>query len=525
MKFGGTNPLPQIITVDTVDNSTLRFSASAVTSNGGAWLSISPSGAACCYTPLPITASVSVGTLAAGTYTGEIIITEYANPGRSMIVPVNLTVAGSGAIFDNVPGQLDFSLKPGGKVSPQTLALGNAGSGKLIWTLTPSTADGGAWLVASPLLATTTTTPKTITVKIAPLNLPGAGHIAGTYTGQLLFQATGGTAMATVPVVVTVSPGAFSQVNPISFVMPFGGNNPLPQLLSITTSDNSTIRFSASTATGKGGNWLSLSTSGTACCYTPFPEQVHVSASSLPVGVYTGEINIVEYSNPGMSMTVPVVLRIIASSKAFFDNMPGQTSFSFKPSSTNPPSQTINIANGGAGTLPWSVSTSTADAHAWLKVLPTSGTNAGTYTVSIVTGALPGKGLIAGTYIGQQLVKTSTGNVTIPTVVTVGDPVFVQPAGLTFSSPVGTNPAPQVFAVASTSAAIRFTPTAASGKGGNWLSISPSGVACCYTPTNITATVNSSALAAGTYTGEITVIEYANPGKSMTVPVTLNVTP
>jgi hypothetical protein len=29
----------------------------------------------------------------------------------------------------------------------------------------------------------------------------------------------------------------------------------------------------------------------------------------------------------------------------------------------------------------------------------------------------------------------------------------------------------------------------------------------------------------GTYVGEIDVIEYANPGKSMTVPVILNVTP
>jgi hypothetical protein len=32
-------------------------------------------------------------------------------------------------------------------------------------------------------------------------------------------------------------------------------------------------------------------------------------------------------------------------------------------------------------------------------------------------------------------------------------------------------------------------------------------------------------LAAGSYTGEVNVIEFANPGKSMTVQVNLNVSP
>ena len=523
MRFGGTNPLPQVVTVATTDNSTLRFSASVATSNGGNWLSISPSGNGCCFSPLAVTASVSASTLAAGSYTGEIIITEFANPQRSMVVPVNLTVAASGAFFDNVPGQMNFSLKAGGKVSTQTLLLGNAGTGKLSWTLTPSTADGGAWLVPTPLLGTST--PKTITVKVVPLNLPGAGKIAGNYVGQLLFQQTGGTAMATIPVVVTVGPGAFSQVNPIRFVMPFGGANPLPQVLSLPTTDNSSIRFSASAVTGKGGNWLQISTSGNGCCFTSFPLRVSVTGSSLPVGVYTGEINLTQFANPGTSMTVPVTLTVIASSKAFLDNLPGQTSFSFTPSTSNPPSQTVTIGNGGTGTLNWSVTASTADANKWITLLPVKGTDAGTYTVSIVTKNLPGKGLIAGTYVGQQLVKVTSGNVTIPTVVTVGDPVFVQPAGLTFNTTVGVNPAPQVLAIASTSAAIRFTPTAASGKGGSWLSISPSGNGCCFTPTNIHVSVNASSLAAGTYTAEISVIEFANPGKSMTVPVILKVAP
>ena len=523
MPFGGANPLPQVLNISTVDGSAVRFNASADTANGGNWLTISPSGNGCCFTPIAVTATVNASTLAAGTYTGEIIITEFANPGRSMTIPVTLFVSASGAFFDNLPGGLSFSVQPGKKATPQTLLVGNGGTGKLKFTVTPITEDGGLWLTATPLI---TTAPKAITVSVNILNLPGGGAIAGTYNGQLLLQVSGGTTTVTVPVTVTVGTAVFAQVNPISFVMKVGGANPLPQVLTIPATDNSNIRFTGSATTGKGGSWLSISPSGNGCCFTPIPVRVSINGSSLAVGNYTGEISIVEFANPGRSMTIPVNLAVIASAKAFFDNVPGQTSFSFKPSSANPPSQTIQIGNGGTGTpLNWSVAPTTADPGKWIKVLPTSGVDAGTYTVFVTTSKLPGHGLQAGTFIGQQVLKTKTGNVTIPVSVTVGDPVFVQLPTVTFNTTQGTNPAPQVISIASTGAVIRFTPIAASGKGGNWLSITPSGNGCCNTPTNITVSANASGLTAGTYVGEINVIQFANPGESMTIPVVLNVSP
>jgi hypothetical protein len=519
MPFGGANPLPQVLNIAMTDSSTIRFSASAATAKGGSWLSISPSGSGCCFTPLAVTATVNASTLAAGVYTGEIIITEFANPGRSMTVPVTLIVSASGPFFDSLPGGLTFSVAAGKKATSQSLLVGNGGSGKLRFTVTPTTADGGLWLTASPVL---TNAPKAITVGVNVLNLPGGGVLAGTFEGQLLLQAPG--SVATVPVTVTVGK-AFTQVNPISFVMPFGGANPLPQVITMATNDNVSARFSASVATSKGGSWLSISPSGSGCCFTSLPVRVSINGGSLAVGNYTGEISIIEFANPGRSMLVPVNLAVVASSKAFFDNLPGQTSFAFTPSTANPPSQTIQIGNGGTGTLAWSIAPSTADPGKWIKVLPTKGTGALTYTVSVTTSKLPGKGLQAGTFLGQQVLKTKSGNVTIPVVVTVGDPVFVQLPTVTFNTTQGVNPANQVISIASTSAAIRFTPIAASGKGGNWLSVSPSGSGCCFTPTNVTVSVNASSLAAGTYVGEINVIEFANPGKSMTIPVVLNVSP
>ena len=54
--FAGAEPLPQVLTIAYTDQSTVRFSTAASTNTGGSWLSVSPAGAACCYTPLAVSA-------------------------------------------------------------------------------------------------------------------------------------------------------------------------------------------------------------------------------------------------------------------------------------------------------------------------------------------------------------------------------------------------------------------------------------------------------------------------------------
>src|SRR5262245_7623413 len=48
--FAGAEPLPQVLTIAFTNNSTVRFTATASTTNGGSWLSISPGGSGCCFT-------------------------------------------------------------------------------------------------------------------------------------------------------------------------------------------------------------------------------------------------------------------------------------------------------------------------------------------------------------------------------------------------------------------------------------------------------------------------------------------
>jgi hypothetical protein len=175
--------------------------------------------------------------------------------------------------------------------------------------------------------------------------------------------------------------------------------------------------------------------------------------------------------------------------------------------------------------LNWTSTITTGDGSKWLTITPTKGAAPSAVAVKVTNSKLPGKGLIAGTYAGQQVYQSPTGNVTVPVSVTIGSSVFVQLGTVTFTAKVGTNPAPQQITVASTGTAFTFNAFAVNAKGGNWLQISPQGGRCCNTPTTTTVSVNSSSLAVGTYIGEINFTEYPSNNLGMTVPVILTVTP
>ncbi len=526
MPFGGANPLPQVVVIGSTGESSstnFNFDAVAITSKGGAWLTVSKSGVDCCTTPEALTVSVSANTLAAGTYTGEITITEYSNHDMAITIPVTLTIAPTTTkYFDSMPGEISFSLQTGAASVPaQTLQVRNGGTGSFTWTGSTSTSDGGNWLAMTPQ---TGTTPTTVSVSITPSNLPGAGQIAGTFIGQLSFQTTGSS--FTVPVSVTVGAAVFRQVNPLSFTMPFGGANPLPQVVVIGStgeSSSTNFNFDAVAITSKGGAWLTVSKSGVDCCTTPEALTVSVSANTLAAGTYTGEITITEYSNHDMAIIIPVTLTISSTAVPFFDNIPGQASFSFKPSQSNPPSQSVTILNAGAGTLNWTAAVSTSDGGAWLTATPRNGVAPGAVTIKVTSTKLPGQGLIGGTYIGQVLLQGKGNAVTIPVSVNVGDPVFVQLPALSFTTLPGISPNPQMITVSSTSTAFNFDAAAVSAKGGSWLTVSPSGVDCCVTPKVITVTVDGTNLTAGTYIGQLNLTQYSNHDKESTIPVIVTV--
>jgi hypothetical protein len=525
MTYGGANPLPQVFSVASTGTN-FAFFASAVSATGGNWLQIAPSnyGYYGVSTPYGLTVSVSApADLAPGYYSGEVVITS-ATGNLGIAVPVTLTVEPATAtFFDDLPGQVSFSLAAGGKTPPaQTFQIRNAGAGTLEWTGSISTSDGGNWLSLS---RTSGAAPSTISASIDPANLPGKGLTAGTFTGEIVLQ--GGGTTATIPVNVVVGPNVFQQVNALTFTMPYGGGNPLPQVLSVI-STGANFNFFASAVGATGGNWLQISPSNDGYYGLATPQVLTVSVNAptgLAAGTYTSQV-IMESADGTMSMVVPVTLIVGAPTEAFFDDLPGQLGFSFKTGGTAPPAQTFQIRNGGAGTLDWTLATTTADGGSWLSVSAASGTALSNVTVSVVTKNLPGAGLVAGIYTGQIVLQTNGDKVTIPVTVDLGANVFQQISPLSFSkADGGENPSPQAIVVTSTGSTFSFYALAANEKGGDWLQISPSnyGYYGDATPTTITVSVNAAAnLPAGVYTGEILMTSDGG-GMAQVVPVTLTV--
>ena len=513
----GTPP-PQVITAVSTGSSFL-FSTAAVSSTGGDWLTISPNNVNLA-TPRTITVSVNPASpLNPGTYTAEIILSDQDGT-QASVIPVTYTVAPpDAAFFDQTAGELTFSLVTRGDTPPlQPIPIRNAGAGTLNWTASASTADGGNWLTLS---AASGSAPSSLQVGVTTANLPNGGLSAGTFIGQVVLQT--GSDRTTIPVTVTVGDSVFRQLNDLSFTKAYQGGNPPPQVIT-AASTGASFLFSTAAVSSTGGNWLSISPNNV---NLETPRTITVSANpdnSLNPGTYNAEIILSDQDGTQASV-IPVTLTVAPPTAAFFDQTPGELTFSFVRQGNAPPLQPIPIRNAGTGTLNWTASASTADGGNWLALSAASGTAPSSLQVGIIPANLPNGGLSAGTFIGQVVLQTGSDRTTVPVTVTVGDSVFRQINSLSFTQAFQMgNPPPQVITVASTGASFLFSTAAVSSTGGNWLTISPNNVNL-GTPRSITVFVNpATPLNPGTYTSEI-ILSDQDGTQASVIPVTLTVAP
>ena len=80
--------------------------------------------------------------------------------------------------------------------------------------------------------------------------------------------------------------------------------------------------------------------------------------------MYTAEIILTVHGSGNMSMIVPVTLTVAATSTAFFDNIPGEVTFSMQPGGVAPAAQGLQLRNAGSGNLTWTAGVTTADGGA-----------------------------------------------------------------------------------------------------------------------------------------------------------------
>ena len=445
-----------------------------------------------------ISHTASTAGLTAGTYSGTAAIT---GGGTTKQVPITMTVT-SGSATPAIglnPTSLVFSGTAGGaNPAPQTIGVSNTGSGTLTWTAN----DTATWLTLTPASGTNAGT------IAASINM--AGLAAGTYNTTVSVAATGATAK-TVPVTLTItqstSASGFSLSPPtMAFTGTVGGPNQLlGVIITNTGSTTLTVTWSdnISWLVGTSGDTVTMAPGGSATI-------THTaSTAGLTAGTYSGTATI---AGGGTTKQVPITITVTSSSATPAIGL-NTTSLGFAGTvgGTNPSAQSLAVSNVGGGTLSWAAS----DNAAWLTLTPVSGTNSGTVTASVNL-----TGLAVGTY-NATVTLSATGATakTVPvtltmTATTAGATIGFSPTGLTFTGTVGgTNPATKPISISNTGGG---TLSWTASDNAAWLTLSP---ASGTNNGTVTASVNMTGLAAGTYNGIITVTASGSTNTPQQIPV------
>lgn len=341
---GDGRPATQTLTVTNVGGGTLNWNA-AVTA---AWLTLSPASGKDTGT---IAVTITVGSLAIGTYTATIIVNA---PGVTAVtIPVNLTVEAASVppVIRTSPTSLSFTAVQGDSgPSTQTVSISNSGGGILTW----SASENVSWLSISPASGTGNGSIAATAVlgSLAP----------GTYNSTITISATNAVSVS-LPITLTVTaPSTTVTLSPpsLTFSGIQGGANPVSQTVTVNSNGSWTASSSAT--------WLTLNPSsgnGNGSI------AANVALSSVAVGSNNATITV---TSGGVSRTSSVTLTVSAAS---LTASPTSLTYTATQGSANPSPQTITISSNGS----WSAS----DDASWLSLSPASGSNNGTITASVNT--------------------------------------------------------------------------------------------------------------------------------------------
>lgn len=411
-----------------------------------------------------------------------------------LISPPSAPAVSTNPAIGTSPTSLSFTAQQGGSnPSTQTLNISNTGGGTLSW----SASDSMAWLSLSPASGTGA---GAVTVSVTTGVLT-----AGSYTGTVILSAPGASSV-TVPVTFTLTAAPVAPAigaSPTSFTFTAqAGVNPAAQTLTISNTGGGTLSWSAS----DNAAWLALSpSSGTGNA----PMTLTVNTGTLAAGSYSGQITVT--ATGATTVNIPVAFTVTAAPvPPAIGASPTSLTFTAQQGGSNPTAQTLNVSNTGGGTLNWSASPN----NTWLTVSPASGTGNRAVTVSPTTGILT-----AGSYSATiTLSATGAANLTVPVTftVTAATTVTLSPSTLAFTSAQGgASPASQTIALTNAGGTVSWTVS----DNASWLNVSPASGSGSNT---LTATVDTTGLAAGAYIATITVTPTGSAAK--TVAVTLTVT-
>lgn len=172
--------------------------------------------------------------------------------------------------------------------------------------------------------------------------------------------------------------------------------------VTVSNSGVGTLNFTAS----KNASWLSISPAAGAVTNTPVTINLTADRSNVGFGNYS---DVLQINSNGGNKQVNVMMVKQDPNAPYLNVTPAQLNFGASLSSL-----TLDISNGGAGNLNWSI---TKDQN-WITVNPLSGTNSASVTVSVSRNGLPN----GQNFTGNVTILSNGGTKVIPVSMSTGQP-------------------------------------------------------------------------------------------------------
>ncbi len=265
-----------------------------------------------------------------------------------------------------------------------TVQNGN-GVGSLAWTAAVRT-PAPAWI---SLASASGTDNGTFNVSVN-----WQGMSAGTYTAYVdVADPNAGNSPQTVTVTMQVlaPPQPALQVVPATLTFTGHAADPAPAAQGVTVQNSSGVGSLAWTAAVRAAApaWISLvSTSGT----DNGAFSVSVNWQGMAAGTYSANVDVADANASNSPQTVAVTMQVLPPPRPTIQLAPGSLTFAAKASDPAPTPQSVTVQNIGNAPLAWSAVVR-APAPTWLSLTSTSGTDNGSFSVSVDRS-----GLAIGTY-------------------------------------------------------------------------------------------------------------------------------
>jgi formylglycine-generating enzyme required for sulfatase activity len=395
----------------------------------------------------------------------------------------------------------------GDNASSDQFELWNSGGGILSYTIS----ENISWLSCSPPSGSSSGEHDTINVSYST-----AGLAAGTYNGTITVTALGARGSPqSISVTLTVNvPAPQLSLSPTTLASTCTvGQDAASQSFEVWNSGGGSLSYSVSESIG----WLSCTPTGGTSTGERDSIAVDYTTAGLAAGTYNGTITVTAAGATGSPQAINVTLAVVPPPHLSVNPTALDASCT---AGQNAASQSFEVWNSGGGTLNYSVSESIS----WLSCNPTGGTSTGerdTIAVNYTTAGLP-----AGNYSGTITV-TASGAGGSPQTVTVS--LRVIPAPELSASPTtlnqgcrpGQNAASQYFEVWNSGGdTVDYTVS----ENISWLNCNPMSGSSSGERDRIDVNYTTAGLAAGNYSGIITVSAAGVAGSPQIITVNLAVT-